>query len=56
MECNASVLNGHLATAGSLLKVRTSTGFFRLLYTIAYIAFKTAMIMAYLISNPQFNI
>ena len=30
--------------------------FFRLLFAIAEIAFITAMIMAYLISNPQFNI
>ena len=37
-------------------KPRWSPDFFMLLYAIAWIAFITAMIMAYLISNPQFNI
>ena len=41
---------------GHGFKPRWSPDFFRLLFVIAWIAFKTAMIMAYLISNPQLNI
>ena len=45
-----------LVTTLQFFKPRWSPDFFRLLYAIAYIAFITAMIIAYLISNPQFNI
>ena len=41
---------------GHGFKPRWSPDYFRLLFAIARIAFKTAMVMAYLISNPQFNI